>query len=271
MLAFGRFIEMLDKAHAQRTVRANGFKHRKGLGVAVNRVLQLGAVVTNRIGVDEDGRDAGVDHRRSQFSDTGNIQIIDQVSRREHRTFGTGFLGCRVDKFELHFGGGKGHAIQFETTRFLHLTIGDRDVRNNGLADIGLPNAYDRDAIFRHATRIDQSIADGEWPDGGAQVSAIATPINKRLVDRNLPEKIIDIVLGLAAFGEDHGFAGAGCSATHAVDLFAVRIGTADDTQQQCIARGTGHLCRNGQILQAEEHALAGAATHVGGGDFYLG
>ena len=37
------------------------------------------------------------------------------------------------------------------------------------------------------------------------------------------------------------------------------------------IARRTRHLAAGRQVLQAEEHALAGTAAHVGGGDSDLG
>ncbi|MCY1458350.1 hypothetical protein D9M71_757240 [compost metagenome] len=70
-------------------------------------------------------------------------------------------------------------------------------------------------------------------------------------------------MIGLDAFRQDHGFAGAGSRATHAVDLFVVRVGAADHPQQQSVAGLARDLCRFRQILQAEKHAFAGAAAHV--------
>ncbi|MNF15208.1 hypothetical protein D3C80_2177140 [compost metagenome] len=50
-----------------------------------------------------------------------------------------------------------------------------------------------------------------------------------------------------------------------------VRVGTADHTHEQLVACFAGHLAALGQVLQAEEHALAGAATDIGGGNSDLG
>ena len=74
-------------------------------------------------------------------------------------------------------------------------------------------------------------------------------------------------VIGAAAFGQDHGLAGARGGPTHAVDLLVVRVGAANHPQQQGVACRARHMGRCGQILETEEHALAGAATHVSGGD----
>jgi hypothetical protein len=52
--------------------------------------------------------------------------------------------------------------------------------------------------------------------------------------------------------------------------VLAVRVGAADHAQQEAVARCAGDLRRCGQVLQAEEHAFAGAAAHVDGGDFNL-
>ncbi|MNY33124.1 hypothetical protein D3C86_1673870 [compost metagenome] len=77
-------------------------------------------------------------------------------------------------------------------------------------------------------------------------------------------------MISLDALRQDHGFAGAGGRAAHAVDLLVVRIGAADHAQQQGIAGRAWNLCRFWQIRQAEKHALAGAAAHVGGGNLDL-
>ena len=65
--------------------------------------------------------------------------------------------------------------------------------------------------------------------------------------------------------------AGAARGGTHAIDLLAIRVRAADHAQQQCVACVAGLLRAFGQVLQAKEHTLAGAATHVGGGDLGLG
>lgn len=43
------------------------------------------------------------------------------------------------------------------------------------------------------------------------------------------------------------------------------QIIAADHPLEQFVARGAGRAARLGQVLQTEEHALAGAAAHIGG------
>src|SRR5690606_18990960 len=116
-----------------------------------------------------------------------------------------------------------------------------------------------------------QAVADGERTDRRRQVAAVAAPVHEWLVDGDLTEQVIDVVIGLEAFRQDYGFTGAGGRAAHAIDLLVVRVGATDHPQQQGVARRAGNLCRFGQVFQAEKYAFAGAAAHVGGGDFDLG
>src|SRR5690606_28162641 len=106
---------------------------------------------------------------------------------------------------------------------------------------------------------------------GGGQVAAVAAPVDEGLVDGDLPVEVIHVVIGLAALRQDHALAGAGGGAAHAVDVRGVGVGTADDAHEQLVAGLARHLAALGQILQAEEHTLAGAAPHVGGGNSHLG
>jgi ribosomal protein L18 len=51
---------------------------------------------------------------------------------------------------------------------------------DDGLADVGLPDADDGDAVARHwRGRIDQAIGDGERTDRGGQVAAVARPVDE--------------------------------------------------------------------------------------------
>ena len=138
---------------------------------------------------------------------------------------------------------------------------------NDGFANVGLPDTHLRHAVVRHPRSIHQSVADSEGPDGRRQVAAVAAPVDKCLVNGDLAKQVVDVVIGPAAARHDHGFAGAGTGATHAINLFGVGVGAADDAQQQGVTGGASLLCPRRQVLQAEEHALAGAATQVGGGD----
>ncbi len=263
---------MPDQPHAHRAVRAQGLEHRQCFRVAVDGVLQFGAGVADRCRVDEDGRDAGVDQRRLERADAGHVQVVDQVAGGEHRAAAVAvFLGGGVKEFELDFGGREGHAVELEVAGLLHRAVGDGHMRDDGLADVGLPDAHGGDAVVRDAAGIDEAVADGERTHGGGKVAAVAGPVHKRLVDRDLAEQVVDVVVRACAFRQDDRLAGARRGAAHAVDLLAVRVGAADHAQQQRVARGAGHLRGLGQVLQAEEHALAGAAAHVGGGNPDLG
>jgi len=193
------------------------------------------------------------------------------MARREHRAFRAFFFGSGVHEFELHFGGRERHAVEFEVARFLHGAVGHRHVRDDRLADVRLPDAHDRNAVVRHAVRIDEAAADCKRPHGRRQIAAIAAPVDERLVDRHLSEEIVDIMIRPAALRDDHRLAGARRRAAHAVDLLAIRIGAADHAHQQCVARRAGRLRGFGQVLQAKEHAFAGAAAHVRCGNPDLG
>jgi hypothetical protein len=52
--------------------------------------------------------------------------------------------------------------------------------------------------------------------------------------------------------------------------LLAVGIGAADHAQEQGITRRTRYLRGRGQVMLKKKHAFAGAAAHIGGGNFYL-
>ena len=67
---------------------------------------------------------------------------------------------------------------------------------DDGLADIGLPDADGGDAVARHAGRVDQAVGDGEGADGGRQVAAVAAPVDEGLVDGDLAEQVVDVVAG---------------------------------------------------------------------------
>ncbi|MNC41305.1 hypothetical protein D3C75_900640 [compost metagenome] len=134
---------------------------------------------------------------------------------------------------------------------------------DDGLANVGLPHANHGYAVMRDTAGVHQAVADRERTDRRRQVAAVAAPVNEGLVDGHLTEQVIDVVIGLGAFRQDHGFAGAGGRAAHAVDLFVVRVGAADHAQQQRVAGRARDLRRFRQVLETEEHAFAGAAAHV--------
>ena len=75
-------------------------------------------------------------------ADARHVELVDEVAGREHRAARTVFVGGRVQELELHFGGREGHAVEFEVAGLLHRAVGHRHVRDDGLADVGLPDAH---------------------------------------------------------------------------------------------------------------------------------
>jgi hypothetical protein len=185
----------------------------------------------------------------------GHFQVVHQVAGGEHRAAVFAIVG-RVEELQHDLGGREGHAIEFEIAGFLHLAVGDRHVGDDGLLDVGLPDAHHGSAVLRNARRIHQPGMDGEGAGGGGQVAAIAAPVHKGLVDGDLAVEVVHIVVGHAALGQDHALAGAGGGAAHAVDVGGVGVGAADDAHEQLVARFARDLAAFGQVLQAEEHAL---------------
>ena len=147
----------------------------------------------------------------------------------------------------------------------------DMGMGDDGLVDIGLPDAHHAHAVLRNPRRIDQPGMDGEGASGGGQVAAVAAPVDEGLVDGDLAVKVVDVVVRLAAFRQDHALGGRRGGAAHAVDMRAVRIRATNHPHKQLVAGSARDLAALRQVLQAEEHALAGTATHVGGGNLDLG
>ena len=175
--------------------------------VAVDVLTQLGAAVANILGVDEHSRDAGRDHRGLEHPDTGHVKIVDQVAGGEHRTTLLAIVG-RIEELQHDLGGRKGHPIQLEVTGFLHLAIADRHMGDDGFMDIGLPDTHHADAVLRDTRRVNQPGMNGKSPGASRQVAAVATPIDKGLVDRHLTVEVVDIVIRPAAFRKNHALAG---------------------------------------------------------------
>lgn len=166
---------------------------------------------------------------------------------------------------------GKVTPSSFEVAGFLDLAAAHRHVGDDGLADIGLPDAHLADAVFRYPRRIHQPGVQGEGAGPGGEVAAVAAPVDEGLVDGDLAVEVVDVMARLAALREDHALAGAGGGAAHPVDVRGIGVGTADHPHEQPIARLAGDPAGFRQVFQAEEHALAGAAAQVGGGDADLG
>src|SRR5690606_3840753 len=266
VLAIGGFRNILDQAHFHGTVSADGFKHGQRFGVAVDVVLQLSAFVPDIFGVHENGGYAGVDHGGFQCAHTRHFQVVDQIAGGEHGTFAIG----GVHELDFHFRRRKGHAIQLKITGFLHFSIRDGDMGNDGFLDVGLPDPDHAGAVFRDAVFRDKATVDGKGTDGGSQVATVAAPVNKGLIDGHLAKQVVHVMARLGRCRQDNRFTGTGGGVTQAADLLLVGVRAADDSQQELVSGFTGDLTGFWQVLQSEERTFAGAATHVRGGHFDL-
>jgi len=59
------------------------------------------------------------------------------------------------------------------------------------------------------AALVDEAVGDGERADRGAEVAAVAAPVDEGLVDRDLAVEVVDVVARLRALRDDDGLAGA--------------------------------------------------------------
>ncbi len=177
----------------------------------------------------------------------------------------------RIEEFQHDLRRREGHPVQLEVAGFLHLTIADRHMGDDGFLNIGLPDTHHTHAVFRDTRRVKQTGMNGKRTDTGRQVAAVAAPVDEGLVDGDLAVEVVDVVVRLAAARQDHALAGAGGGAAHAVDVRGIGVGAADHAHEQPVARLARHPAALRQVLQAEEHALAGPATHVGGWNLHLG
>ena len=195
-----RFFNVVDQAHVLGAVGTDRFKCLQRFLVFVDVTLQLGTGVTDIFCVDENGRNTGIDHGGRERSDAWDFKLINHIAGGEHGTLPV----CRVHEVHFYFGGRKGYAVQFKITGFLHFTIGDGNVGNNGLLDIDLPDANNGNAVIGDTVSRNQTVIDGKGPDSCGQVATVAAPVHERLIDGNLAKQIIHIVISLFTFRQDH-------------------------------------------------------------------
>ena len=150
VLACQRLFRRLDQAHAQRTGHADFLEPIKLLRITVDIFAQLGALIADVLGVNEHSGDAGADHGRLEGADARHVELIHQIAGGEHRAALLAVVR-RVHELEHDFRGRESDAVQFEVAGFLHLAVGDRHVRDDGFVDVGLPDADNAGAVFRHA------------------------------------------------------------------------------------------------------------------------
>ena len=141
--AGGGFGHVVNQAHFQRTVSADFLEFFQHGGIVVDVVLQLFARVAQVGGVQENGRNARVDERGFQTTYVRNVQLVHQVAGRKHTAFAVG----GVEKFDLHFGGGKGNAVQLKISCFQDCAVLHRNMGDDGFADVFLPDFHRADAV----------------------------------------------------------------------------------------------------------------------------
>ena len=139
----GGFGHVVNQAHFQRTVSADFLEFFQRGGIVVDVVLQLFARVAQVGGVQENGRNARVDERGFQTTYTRNVQLVHQIAGREHTAFAVG----GVEKFDLHFSGGKGNAVQLKIACFQDFAVLHRNMGDDGFADVFLPDFHRADAV----------------------------------------------------------------------------------------------------------------------------
>ena len=141
--AGGGFGHVVNQAHFQRTVSADFLKFFQRSGIIVNVVLQLFARVAQVGGVQENGRNARVDERSFQTTYVRNVQLVHQIAGRKHTAFAVG----GIEEFDLHFGGGKGNAVELEIPRFQDFAVLHRNMGDDGFADVFLPDFHRANAV----------------------------------------------------------------------------------------------------------------------------
>jgi hypothetical protein len=124
----------------------------------------------------------------------GQLQLVHRMAGREEggavvATLAVTLIG-RVEKLQRDLGGRKAHAVQLEIAGLLHLACADGNVGNDGLADVGLPDAHGAQAIGRDAGRVDETGCNGEGADRRRQVAAVSGPVHEVLFDGDLAEEV---------------------------------------------------------------------------------
>jgi hypothetical protein len=223
VLALGGLGDVLDQAHAHRADGADRLEHGQRL-VAVDRGLQLGAGVAECRGIDEDGRDAGVDQRGLEAPTPGTSSSSTRlpVGNIAPPSPSSSSPGSRNSSCDL--GGREGHAVQFEVAGFLHLAVGHRHVRRRWscrcwparCARSQMPSRGTRPASTRPL-----AIANG--PTAADRLPQLPLQSTKACVDRHLAVEVVDIVIRHRRRADDHHLAGARRGPAHAVGLLAVR------------------------------------------------
>ena len=151
MLPGSGLFKFTNEPHAKRAVCANYFKSGQCLRIIIDLVLQLSPLVSNIFSPYKDGWDTCIDHSDLQGTKAWHRERINEVARGEHGACSALFFCGRVHKFEGNLGGREGHAVELKIPRLLDLTIGDWNVGDDGLTNIGLPDSDNCNPVIRNS------------------------------------------------------------------------------------------------------------------------
>jgi len=189
----------VDQTHPDRAQGPDGFKALQCGTISVDVVLRFTSRVPEVCGVEKKGRNACIDHGCLEGSDTRYVKVINDLPGGKQSSGGpTLAIVCGVKKRQRHLGPGKRHTIELKVTGFLHLAVSDRHLRQDGRADVGLPDPHGTEAIGRHPRWINQATGDGKRANRCRQVAAIARPVHQSAVDRHLAKQVVHIVVSPA-------------------------------------------------------------------------
>ena len=203
------------QAHRQRAGNAQRLAARQQRGIAVELRLRGTAGGAQRGGLDQHQRDRRVDQRGLDRRLSGRIEPGEAAARREQRPAAGERNSRRI--------GAAAKATRRAGSRLPRTPRRRAPAHGRGCAcrcwparcapSHCRPGACDEATLYRERTH------------RGAEIAAVARPVDRRAAHRHLSEEVIDIAIGPRRGRHDHHLAGARGGATEPVDLLAVGSG----------------------------------------------
>ena len=252
----GRVGEILRHAALDARDAADLLEILEQLLVAVDLDLILGALHADALGAHEDDgvgavHDGGLDRAAARLDDVDRV-----AGRQELAGGGAGGAG----HVHLDESAGAGHARDGDVAGDLRLAVLDENVRLHDLLGVYLPDGD----LVETLVALDDGLVDRERGDAGGDVAAVAVPVNDRVGDGDLGERVVHVAARLLARADDGELARQRIGAGQTVDL--ALIGGTEDLQDHGVALGAGSR----QIVFLEENALAGTGAHDDAGNSVL-
>ena len=252
----GRVGEILRHAALDARDAADLLEILEQLLVAVDLDLILGALHADALGAHEDDG-VGAVHNGGLDRAAARLDDVDRVAgRQELAGGGAGGAG----HVHLDESAGAGHARDGDVAGDLRLAVLDENVRLHDLLGVYLPDGD----LVETLVAFDDGLVDRERGDAGGDVAAVAVPVNDRIGDGDLGERVVHVAARLLARADDGELARQRIGAGQTVDL--ALIGGTEDLQDHGVALGAGSR----QIVFLEENALAGTGAHDDAGNSVL-